>query len=140
MKVVLTFLFLILIPLLQNITEAVFYQLYRAIINNTSFTKFVGMVFRYFIYRFSLTIFPYIILIYIFRAVLPHNFLMTFFLSGILNLAIAAFFGLFVEGRFIFDTIILLFSLISSIVITFCYYFFSYRKKQQLIKGTERRT
>ena len=125
MKIVLTFFFLLLILLLQNITEAIFYQLFRAIINSSGFTQFISMVFRYSIYRFSLTFFPYIILMFILRAVIPHNFLMTFFLSGILNLGIAAFFGLFVEEKFIFDKVILLFSLISSIVITCCFYFFN---------------
>jgi hypothetical protein len=123
MKIVLSLLFLTLILLLQNIIEAISYQVYRAMINDNNFFKFVELVFRYFIYRFTLTVIPYIILIWFVRSLFSLNLLTLIVVSGIINLAIAAFIGLYIEGQSIFDTSILICSVISSIVVVLFFYF-----------------
>ena len=125
MRIVLTLLFWILVLLLQNIIEAILYQLYRAIINDTSFSKFIELVFRYFTYRFVLTVIPYTILIWLVRSLFSLNLLTMVIVSGIINLAIAAFVGLYIEGASIFDTLILLCSVISSLIVIFFFYFFN---------------
>lgn len=124
MKIAITLLFWILVLLLQNIIEAILYQLYRAIINDTSFSKFIELVFRYFIYRFVLTVVPYTILVWLARSLFSINVLTMVIVSGIINFAIAAFVGLYIEGALIFDTFILLCSVISSLIVIFYFYFF----------------